>query len=948
MPRLLARHFDRPHSGLRWTTPWLVGLVFIAGSSAMLMTGCGSDDTGTGSSFVGDNDHPNQDPNQDPNENQDPDHNQDPDQNQDPDHNQDEPPEPLQPADAPDIITSIGTIASEATVSAGESVDIECVYYNPAGEIVETTDANGSEERLILFPNDTIEVDDGAITPTQAGEAKVACQSIDLGLTDPDPEIIQVEPAAVHTTTTTLSDHQIVAGNEVSAECEAFDVYGNKIEDVDFELVADTSSSGIVIDDTTLVISLTAAGLFGFDCHVEGTAQRFGDTVEVLPDKPSELFADPVPFQTTYGIGQVITVGTDVRDRFGNKISHPEIEFAAAPMGENFGDGRFRFHYDGVYTLSAEVVEETHNDVTLYEEFDVVINATGPDINCTYPADGEMVDHTPGTPLTFEGTTADEHGVQSIIVNGQELGGIAKGGFSADIDTRYGINFVNIVATDEYGEENVRTCAFLLSEAWAEEDDFIDDAISLALFQDAVDDKNYQGPNNIRSLNDLILTVINSEGLRQEIEDQIRAGNPYEVDQCNFDVYVNAVYFDGDPHITALDLIGGGIGLFARFNDVYIDLTLRDGSWYCFGPYHPTIVLEYVELKADTELLLSNNLPALQLDQDSVEVTSGEVDAEGGNWFSDWVYGAITDLFQGTFRGIVEDTFEDAITDNFDDLFDGLMSSIDIDSLATQFDVPQLDSDESMTLDFAFNFSHSGATSARALFGIAPKITAAGGAAHGIDSLGVAHPAGDMLMDSSSNSAAAAAHVALLNQALHALWRGGLLDADIGGSLGDDIPDGAAVELDARLPPLVVLGNVPDEGAEIMLGAVRVDLQYPGIFDEPVTFMVGATATTTISLQDEVIDFGNVQLNEFHLSPQYVSINEGTRDILEDFLGGLFQDIVDQSLNAALPSLPIPSFTVPASMAAYDLPANGEVGLFNTSMGQSARHIELHGEFGIE
>lgn len=861
------------------------------------------------------------------------------------DDNQQQQQEEVPSEPAPSIVVAIDTVAPESA-TAGEPVDIDCIFRNPDGEPVDFSELEEEPpfERVLVSPDDALVERNDQWIPEIAGPAAVACQAPELGLTDLEPQPILIEPGPAETTTLTLEDHQIVAGESVSAQCLAYDEFGNAVDDAPFELVADTSSSGIVIDQDALSASITTAGLFGFDCHVEGANRRFGDTLEVLPDRPAELFVELIPDQDVYSIGQVITLGTLVQDRFGNTVDDALIDYQAAPTGEPFGEGRFRFDADGTYLMSAEVLDETHEDQVLYEELEVIVNDMGPTIDCVAPFDGEMIDTSPGSTIDIEVAVADEQNISEVTIDGESATVDSKGQFLGSMTTQYGINFVDITATDGLGEQNVRTCAFLVSENWAGEDDYVDDAVSLALYQDAIDDKNYQGADNIRSLNDLIMTVLNSEGLRQEIESTITA-TTYDVDTCGFEVVVNSVYFGGTPHVTSLDLVGGGLDLFARVNDLYIDLTIQDGSWYCFGPYNPTVVLDYVELQASTELLLENNLPILRLDQVNY-VESGEVDAQGGNWFSDFAYDAATDLFQGTFRDLIEDTFRDAITENFDDLFEGLVGSLDVDSLGGDIAVPRLDGSGDLALDFGFQFSTANATSARALFGLAPRITAAGNAAHGIDSLGVPHPGGNMLVDSSGNSASAAVHVALINQALHGLWRGGLFHADVGGALGDDIPDGAAVELETRLPPVLAIDG--EGGAQLMLGAVELNLQYPGIFDEPVTMMLGLVGSTSIDLTESELNFGDIQIEEFYLSAVDVSLNSGTREVLEDFLMGLFQDIVDQSLNEALPALPIPSFEIPASMSTYGLTPGQNVGLFDTSMDQTTRHLELHGQFGIE
>lgn len=875
-------------------------------------------------------------------------------QQQDESEQDDDPP----PA-APDAIVDIGTAVDSDTVTAGQSFEVECLYFDIAGNEVTPSGGAADDEDILAFPDSALdEEDDGQYVAYETGPAEFACQSDELGLTDSDPAEVTVEPADVHTTTTELDDHQIVAGNEVEATCEAFDSYGNRVDDADFELRADTSAAGIVIDDTELTASITTTGIFTFDCHVEGVTERFGDTLEVLPDKPADLFADPTPDQTVYGVGQVINIGAVVQDRFGNPIPYAQVDYEADPDGETFGDHRFRFDDDGLYVVTVEVTEETHQDQELIEEVEIFVNDTGPDINCLAPADGQMVDHAPGTDIDFSGSVTDEFGVDEVTVNGQEVSLEDKNQFETELTTRYGINFVDIVATDDFGEENVRTCAFLVAEHWEDEeysggdldpgDNEIDDAVSLQLRQDAIDDGDYDS-DELRSLNDLIMTVLNSDGLETTIRNELVGSGPYHMDYCNFDVYINDVILHNGPlHTTSLDLVGGGLEFTGTINEVVIDLTLTDGSsaWnpICWASYHPDAHIDYISVGLTSDLGLSNNMPELSLA--SVDfVESGEVELEGGNAFSDLAYDVVASFFQDTIQGVVEDTFEDAIVDNFDTLFSDLIESLDVDSLATTFDVPRLDGSGNLPLHFGFSFSHVGATFSRALFGLAPAITPQDGAEHGINSLGIPHPGGSMLNTPFGHAATGSAHISLLNQALHSLWRGGLFHADIGGALGDDLPEDTSVELEAGLPPVAVLD---DDGAELMLGAITIDLLHPGLFDEPVTLDVGATASTDVNLVGEEIDFDDVELDEFYLSARNVSINEGTRDVLEDFIGGLLQDILDDSVNAALPSLPIPSFTIPWSMWNYDLPAGEDIGLVNTSLDQDTTHLTIQGEFGIQ
>ncbi len=906
---------------------WIIAVFLLATSISVI--GCGEDDTASDERW----------------ETQ-----EDDDENQEEDNNQEEPEEPGEPDpptptnDPPTVAVAIETILhSPTTMTAGDRLQAECRFLDPAGEVIEYDEDDAPGYRILKNPNNAFEDD----IATKVGRAEITCQSPALGLTDPSPIEVLIEPGPVHTTTTTLSSYQMVAGENVEATCRAFDAYGNPVDDISFTLLADTSGSGIAIDNQNLSVSITRTGLYTFNCHVEGVRDIFGDTVEVIPDLPSELLVNVIPFQSTYGIGQVITMSAIAQDRFGNEVPTAFIEITATPPGETFGVGRFRFSENGLYVLRAEVTSGTHDDIPLIEEVEVIVNDSGPAINCTEPYDNQMVDHNPGSNLTIAGTAADEFGIEEIFIDGESVSFDDEGNFSTTIQPRYGINFVDIVARDTLGEESVRTCTYLVSNSWAAPAGYINDAVNLRLSQDAIDDKANTG--SLRSLNDIILAVINSDGLRQTILDALQEQHPYDVDYCDFDLYVQGISYVGAPHVTSIDLIGGGLRLFARLNDVEIRLRLTNGSsWWnatCWGSYNPVATLSFVETQLTSNVDLIGNTPRINLRE--VEfVRSGSVSLSGGNWFSSAIYSALDSLFQGTLRGLIEDTFEDAVSDNFNDLFDDLMRSLDVDSLAGDIEVPRLDNDDTLSLNFGFRFSTVNANSSRLLFGLAPRIVPPS-AAHAIPTEGVAHPSGSIQLAPSGDTVSAAVHVSLLNQALHSLWRGGLFHANIGSALfGDEVPDGTSVMLQTQLPPLAVLEG--DDSATIMLGGLRMSLAYPGLFDQPIFLNLGATATTRINLNGDELSFEDITIDEFHFSPEEVSLTEDTRDILEDFLRGLIQDVIDQSLNAALPSLPIPSFTIPASMATYDLPAGESFGVTGPSMEQTIRHIILRGEFGIQ
>jgi hypothetical protein len=93
--------------------------------------------------------------------------------------------------------------------------------------------------------------------------------------------------------------------------------------------------------------------------------------------------------------------------------------------------------------------------------------------------------------------------------------------------------------------------------------------------------------------------------------------------------------------------------------------------------------------------------------------------------------------------------------------------------------------------------------------------------------------------------------------------------------------------------------------------------------------------------------FGNVVIDELYFSPEGVSLDETNRDILEQFLRRLLQNVLNQSLNGALPALPIPSFELPASVGQFGLPVGAQLGVRQPGLSNTMTHFVLDGAFGV-
>lgn len=868
---------------------------------------------------------------------------------------------PLQPF-------GIDTVLEAEVVAAGQEVRAACLLLDEAGEPYGGTLAEPFEMITTYAPEASFLHEDLAWIAVRAGQAQVACSAPALRLVDTTPAALTITPGPAHTTVAHINPITITAGGQAEVFCDVFDAYGNPITDALPDIVVG-SEDGVLVEG--LSIQITRAGMHEVLCNVEGAENENVEYLEVLPGLPYALALSLVPDESVYGLGQVITLATIVTDRYGNVIPDAQISYSSAPAGEDFGDGRFRFNDEGVYVVTALVegdIDPESPTIPLQASRQVIINGNGPDIACDSPLDGSMINHQPGQPLTFSGSLADPNGVAALLVDGKPALINPDGTFSVDIATRYGINFVSIAADDTFGEQNTRTCAFLVANNWGSESNFIDDTIMLRLKQAAFDDGNRSGA--INSIADLLHIVINSQELRNTLHAQLSASpnlKPLGCDStqcvpilgCTCLLRSSITYRNftiSGPNSVTLTLADpatpsgpGGlrarvvlrnaaltVHAFAENGTTGLDLINRDG----------TISIEDLTADLTFDVFLQNGQPRITV-RSVNEVTLGDytVSIQG---IPQFLLDILLFFLEGTFRNLIEDQLESFVRSSFTDVLDGLVSNLDISTLGTSFDVPRLDGSGNISLSFGVAFSRIQVNAARALFGLKSRFLASP-IVNATPSLGVPFPpppGGSNALDvNTTRSAGVFIHIGMFNQVLHALWRGGLLDAQIGGDvLGGSLPEGLNVTISAKLPPVAIMA--PDGSIELDLGGLRLSLVYPGLFDEPLTLNLGAIASATFTIQGSDLVFGGIQIQALYFSTEGVSLDATSRDVLQSFLISLVQQIADTALNDALPALPIPSFPIPADLAAYGLPAGAVLGLVSPSLGTNGNHFVLDSDFG--
>jgi hypothetical protein len=839
-----------------------------------------------------------------------------------------------QTAESPEAV-AIDTVAPES-VRAGDPIEVSCVFFDDQGLAIEPIPVPST--RVRFAPADAvIEIDDGEIIATRTGELEVSCASASLVLFDPSPSLIAVEPGEVSMLSISIDRDRITAGESVAATCSAFDAWGNPVDGVDPTLVVAPERPGNAI--AGLTASFTGSGQYQLACDLPNAATAAAD-LEVLPDLPAAIVVSPVPSRPVYARGEIIELGHQVVDRFDNPVPEASVAIASSPVADVTDGIHFRYFANGFYQLTATVQGPTDEGALLEASAMVLIDGSGPAIACDNPIDGAMIDHTPGAPVGFSGSVSGLAGITEVQVNGSPVAVDGAGRFSVNLPTRFGINFVELAAIDEFGKESTRVCSFLAADLYIAEDGSQSGAVTMNLRQASVDDNNRGGPFN--SLGDLFHSAINSAGLKAMIHDLLIAANPLK-DSCDIDTWFGCAFRSRIDYLSSnfaglntvlLDLVNGGIEVRLTLDDARLRMRIRASLGIDTTGW---ITVDTATVRAIFDASLSGGRPRLTLRPGSVQTTVGSIDTDFSG-LSGWIVDVVASFAEGTIRNLIANQVSNLIRTSLGGALDDLIANLDISALERSFDVARLDGGPPIAMSFVPSFSHVNANNSRLQLALGTRLTAP--AAHARPSLGAAieRPPGP-LDPAGGHPAAVAIHSGVINQALHALWRGGMFDATLDAG-------GATAALAAGLPPVVTMNGA--DRVEIALGDVAVNLDIPNVFPEPVPMLIGMRGSMRYQRVGDDISFDDFRIDELFFTSLQVAIDAENRDLIEGFLAEVLENVVGTALNDALPALPIPSFDLPASLSQFGLPAGLELRINAPALTAARPQILLLGSLVVQ
>jgi hypothetical protein len=845
-------------------------------------------------------------------------------------------------APVPPQIAAVETRLGQAATTAGVANRVTCEVLDTEGVAVADVETRVEVRPLLGWrPGENA----GEYIGGLAGTYHVTCAAPRLGLRDATPARWDVFAGPAASVVARVDQARVTAGDLVSVICEATDAEGNVLPVQDATVDATPSDPANDIDGQR--ITFTRAGRYQVACALPGVVSNASAEVVVGPGLPAALSAALAPDLPVYDVGAVLGYRPVVTDTYGNRVEDLAFAFTAEPALPGFGEGRYELAAEGRYHLGVCTVGPTATGMDLCATADILVDAGGPAVGCTAPAPGSML--LLNGPVRLEGNVADVAGVARVTVDGEEVALDAEGHFAVDVQPQWGLNVHDVVALDAVGNANSTFCAYFAADRYHPEGDVLDDAIQLVLTQRAVDDGPPARP--LQSLTDLLLAVINSQGLIDTIDASLRAQNPVVPNECRTRVFGVCILSAGAEYrglriqgvnTISSTLIDGGLRVRGRINNLELDVKLL-GTITNTG----RLLADFIEIELTFDINLVDGRPNIAVRSiDAVNV--GPISSDFDGFLTGDVLDLVFSAFEGTVRSTVADALRSFLETQIDGLLTGVLGGLDVSSFNTAISIPSLGGGAPVDLQIAFGIDALVANPAQLRLGIATRVN--GGVGEAAVSAGVPLPPGPVGVPlDPRGTAGVSVSIGLVNQVLHGLWRAGTFQIDAGaGGLGN-LPEGASLSLRVLLPPAAIGTGAADDGLRLFLGPATGSIVYPGLFDEPLRIQMAASALAAVELRNgNEIRFGGaggIQVDRLALTVDGVALTPETRATLEALFRNIVQALLDTSLSGALPSLPVPDFALPDSLATYGIAPGTRLGVRNLQLDGTPSHWLVDGVF---
>ncbi|MEE2756016.1 MAG: hypothetical protein VYA30_05125 [Myxococcota bacterium] len=844
---------------------------------------------------------------------------------------------PTDAAPLPRVPAAVETSIAVNETVAGATQRVTCTVVDADGAIIEDT-----RTRIDIRPSigwSIVEGEEQTYVGQSAQTYQVRCIASQLGLQDDTPAQWQVSAGPSTRLRAKVEPATITAGESASTLCEGEDSYGNP---------TDVSQVGFISQPNNVMLANgqatgTVAGRYLISCIDDGTASIEAAPLVIEPSTAVDLVVGLDPQLQVYPLNSILSVNAYLIDAFGNRVTEPGVEWSIEPPLPEFGPGRFQLNQEGNFELT---VSANTDEQVLERAFPIRVDSSGPSIQCTAPSEAAML--RVGDNVVLQGQVNDTSGIGLVEVDDIPVPIDAAGAFSWPVEPVPGVNVHTVTALDEFGQETQVICTYFAAVDYLPEEAPLPDAITLDFAPAAIDDG--PGKDPIRSFADLFRYVIDSPALVDIMNQAAVAQNPIINDQClqrflgicvaRATVNYQSLAIRG-ARTVSMGLYNGGLLLAVRLDNVRINVRVN-------GTVSSSGYLEANSIVVGGQFALGLSeagVPQLTLDPASAVLDVGNLSSDFSG-FGGFLIDLIFPIISGDLTGQLSGTLGDFIFVELDTILSGALAGLDLSAFSLGFDI-ESPSGDSVEIAMPTSLTTMNASETRMRIGLGTRVTG--------PSLNPRPSAGIPLFGpiavperNDPGSLSALINLGLVNQLMHGLWRANFFNLDdAGGLLGDDA-GGIGFGFNLLVPPAVE--PIPGEDRlRVHFGPARGSLTYPDLFEEPISLVMAATLTLDVLLSDDgELQFGanGLQFETLRLLIEGVQMEAADQEALEEDLGQVVQALAGGALNQALPSLPVPSISLPEELVEYGVPANTVLGLSGPRLNLSPTHILLDGDLG--
>lgn len=840
------------------------------------------------------------------------------------------PTETTQEREAP-VATSVETELSKNAAMAGELVTVTCTVKDQYGAPIT------SETKVTVDPQPQGQVKAAEVVIEQEGTYKVACQLIDGSLTDDTPEELVISGGTPTSIDTELQPAVAMAGQQVKILCKATDQFGNTLP---VSAVAQVNPSTDVIQNGDTLTS-TKVGSYQVACALGGLVDDTPATLEITPGLPARMDLTADPAKPYYKREETILLERKIFDKYDNEIKSANVKVDVTPDGQEIDKSGYpdsvAFKEDGIYKTKVSIDGKTEGDKPVEQELTLRVDGSGPDIVVTSPKRAEM--RTGSKTIAITGKVTDKvSDVTSLKVNGKTITVNAQGEFSTTMTAQWGLNLINVEATDKAGNTGYRAQSYLWSDKYHKYTSPRQAKAMVArLNKNAIDDGNRSTLNDLASI---LEKVINALDIDSYVPTTLVSGK-YKIPpfgpKVSYSVKKTGKITMGRRQIR-LTPQTGGVKIWLRVEKVNAPLK---GSAAGFLNKSVTVVGD-VEMNGELTMGYSNGKATVVVKSISANVDKIKVNAFSG-LFS-FLNGLVTSALRGSIRKGLENAVKSALPGPAADFLNGF-------KLNQSFNLPGALNNTTLTLDSGLDTVAF--DSAGGILGLAGRITAQKGITDGKLGTPIRTNKQPTWSTTAYDFGVSFSHN-FLNELFTRAWYAGALSVDMsdkikvnGTSKLPIDPKGAKIKLTALLPPLVhpgTNGRPVDLAVGDLLVEITADVAGLGKFDVTAYLSARFGANVGINANNELTFALDFKPSVFAID--VISVKGFSTGDLGEF-SKVLQTIapeISQFITAAvLKNLPLPTIDLSKIGGKYGIPPNTRLGINNGKVDATGDYLKVTG-----